>query len=135
MLENESLTVKSMTKLIGKNNNLMNNIDEEALKYITNIKALEKELAKIKEELNAMKRKELNRINKEFLLNDYKRRFGISEETIVSAIIGEDLAGTEFLRLMREQKSYYKSVKFCRTYNFLEDTGKKKNRIQEIYYD
>ena len=51
-----------------------------------------------------MKTNELKRINKEFLTNDYKRRFNISQETIISAIIGENLASTELIRQLREQK-------------------------------
>ena len=79
-------------------------IDDESFKFIQKIRDLEKQHQEIKEELNEMKQKELKRINKDFLINDYKRRFNVSQETVISAIIGEDNAANELIKQKRDQK-------------------------------
>jgi len=57
-----------------------------------------------KAEINKQKTNELNRINKEFLTNDYNRRYGANQQVLVSAICGEDNMTQEYSRIMREQK-------------------------------
>jgi hypothetical protein len=57
-----------------------------------------------KSEIEKEKKREINRINKEFLTNDYQRRYNITQHTLVSAIFGEDNMSFEYTRLMREQK-------------------------------
>jgi len=57
-----------------------------------------------KAEINKQKINELNRVNKEFLTNDYKRRYGANQQVLVSAICGEDNMTQEYSRIMREQK-------------------------------
>ncbi len=59
-----------------------------------------------KSEISKMKKKELNRIGREFLLNDYKRRFNTDLRTVVSAIAGQDTINHELLKLERDKKVY-----------------------------
>jgi hypothetical protein len=51
-----------------------------------------------------LKRKELERINREFLVNSYERRYGVKLENIVAVIVGEDYVKNEMERQYREQK-------------------------------
>lgn len=55
-------------------------------------------------EIQTQKKRELNRISKEFLTNDYQRRYNVRQEVVVSAICGEDNMNSEYTRLIREQK-------------------------------
>ena len=102
MDEKDCLSFKKISKIIDSNEK--NKIDNEALKYLNQIKSVEKELSDLKTELILMKNNELKRINKEFLINDYNRRFNVNQETVLSAIMGEDTASTELIRQLREQK-------------------------------
>lgn len=68
------------------------------------IKYLEKALNLKKQELEKEKRTELHRINKEFIFNEYERRFKIDQEHIVSIITGIENKGTEYTKQLREQK-------------------------------
>lgn len=57
-----------------------------------------------KKEIQTKKREELSRISKEFLTNDFERRYNVSQDIVVSAICGEDNLNQELSRLIREQK-------------------------------
>jgi hypothetical protein len=96
------MTIKKFNNMIENHSKFK--IDDESFKLIQKIRDLEKQHQEIKEELNELKQKELKRINKEFLINDYKRRFNVSQETVISAIIGEDNAANELIKQMRDQK-------------------------------
>jgi hypothetical protein len=54
--------------------------------------------------MNIMKRNELNRINKEFYTNEYQRRFNVTQEEMISALIGVDNTSNEIIRQKREQR-------------------------------
>jgi len=81
-------------------------IDEEVLGLMTKISEYEKVYENCKSEIQISKKRELNRISKEYLTNDYERRYNISQETVISAICGEDNMNAEFSRLIREQKVF-----------------------------
>ena len=71
---------------------------------MTKIEEYEKKFKYYKLEIENQKKKEINRINKEFLTNDYQRRFNVSQHALVSAIYGEDNMSREYARMIREQK-------------------------------
>jgi hypothetical protein len=54
--------------------------------------------------MNIMKKNEMNRINKEFYTNEYERRFNITQEDVISALIGVDNTPNELIRQRREQR-------------------------------
>ena len=57
-----------------------------------------------KKEIQTQKRVELSRISKEFLTNDFQRRYNVNQDVVVASICGEDNMNQEISRLMREQK-------------------------------
>ena len=65
-------------------------IDQRVVKYLSSIKELEIQTEILKKELEHLKKSELARINKAFLLDDYSRRFGVTQDVIVAAITGEE---------------------------------------------
>ncbi len=79
-------------------------LDEDTIVSLKFITMLEKQADKIRKEINHLKNEELERISKEFLMNDYERRFCITLDQVISAIIGEDQTATEFAHQNRLQK-------------------------------
>ena len=80
-----------------------NILSDESTKIIKEIKKLEKSEEEITKEMHNLRTNELKRINKEFLINDYTRRFKITQESVISALIGEDLTESEYNILKKEQ--------------------------------
>jgi len=79
-------------------------IDEEILSLISKIAEFEKVYNICKAEIQTQKKRELNRISKEYLTNDYERRYNVPQEIAISSICGEDNMNAELSRLIREQK-------------------------------
>jgi len=79
-------------------------INKDSQFYINNLTRLENKEIQIKKQLNEKKRSELNRINKEFEINNYERRFNITKEKVVSVIVGESNTPMEIIKLKRDQK-------------------------------
>ena len=79
---------------------------EEGNRLISKIKALEENLKIRKREISKNKGDQLSRINKEFMLNDYQRRFKVNQEVLISAIVGKDHLKSEKERQIREQRVY-----------------------------
>lgn len=79
-------------------------VDEELLMLMSKITEYEKVYSTCKKEIQLQKRAELSRISKEFLTNDFERRYGVTQDVVVSAICGEDNMNQELSRVMREQK-------------------------------
>jgi hypothetical protein len=65
---------------------------------------LDRQYDKIKREIASAKNEELERISKEFLMKDYERRFSISIDQVISALIGEDQTAAEFAHQGRLQR-------------------------------
>jgi hypothetical protein len=87
--------------------NKKNLLNENIVELISKINELEKVYEKYKKELLTIRRNELNRLNKEYLVNDYERRFGVPLDIIISAIAGEDNKNSELSKQQREQKVKY----------------------------
>ena len=81
-------------------------IDRSVLNNLAIIKTLGSQAECLKNEVEQLKKSELARINKEFLLNDYARRYGITQEIIVTIISGEDHAREIFINQMKEQRVF-----------------------------
>ena len=84
--------------------NKKTNKDQETLILMAKIADYDKAFDYYKSEIEREKKREINRINKEFLTNDYQRRYKIDQHALVSAIYGEDNMSSEYSRMMREQK-------------------------------
>jgi hypothetical protein len=79
-------------------------LTEDTLKMIENIRELDKVYNSFKKELQAMKKNELNRLAREFLIDDYERRYGVTKQRLISTICGEDFTNAELNRQVREEK-------------------------------
>ena len=99
-MDEPKYNIKNIGEYLSRNEKL----GEESFELIHKIKELEILYEKNKKHLTEMKRQELDRIAKEFLLNDYERRYNVSHKVVVSAIAGEDNSTIELIRHSREQK-------------------------------
>jgi hypothetical protein len=79
-------------------------IDAETLKIVSRLEKAEALYNNHKKTMLALKRKELERVNREFLINNYERRFGVKLDDIVSVIVGEDHVKNEMERQYKDQK-------------------------------
>ena len=118
----EALSIKKIESIM-KNKNALG---EDAIKYIKSVQDLESQLKSVQSSMQIIKREEIDRINKEFYTNDYERRFRVSLDVIISAIVGEDNTMNEIGRLFRDQKAYYKKLENLRSFNILSNVGKNK---------
>jgi len=71
-----------------------------------------------------MKKAEMERINKEFYSNDYERRYNITLEGMISAIVGEDNVLEEIGKQRRDAEAYFKKIEGLRSYNMMSELNK-----------
>ncbi len=109
--------------------NLLNNgfqIDADTKYLMGYVKELEELSNSLYEDLKKLKDSEVIRISKEFLTNDYQRRFSASIELVISAIVGRDNAAHEMKKIFSTRQNFYESLKLCRNYNAFESKYMKK---------
>jgi hypothetical protein len=114
-MENKATAVVSDNLSIRQTyENLQNRepIDPETLKIVNRLENTEILFNNHKKTMLNLKRKELERINKEFLVNNYERRYGVKLEDIVSVIVGEDHVKNEMERQYKDQKVKIINVRF-----------------------
>ena len=70
---------------------------------VDKINKFEAELTKLTSENEDAKRKELDRINNEFLVHDYERRFNCSLYQVINVIVGSEQAPMEYSRQKKKQ--------------------------------
>lgn len=92
--------MKSIDKFIGNKSVL----DKEIIKIIDIIGDYEKKEKNLRESCEKLKSTQMNRLFKEFVLNDYEKRFGTTKNVVISAMIGEDMTKAELIRQAREEK-------------------------------
>jgi hypothetical protein len=83
---------------------IIKDFDEESWKIYRSIAQLESQHDSIKNEMYEMKIKLLNDVNKEFISNDYERRFNISLEGLVNSLIGDEFLIPEMIRQTKLRK-------------------------------
>ena len=131
---------------IIKNNNSNNydNNNENDAEIDKKVEKLEEEIKLIENEIESLKNNELKRINKEFLYNEYERRFNIKYNYLISSLFGLN-NNEEILSLNKEKNNLFenlKKIKFCSSFknektkkNFFGLNKLKKNNlnVNEIY--
>ena len=114
---NNSYTFKNVIKKLDDEKLLKSKNEEENLEVYLQLKQLKECVLK---EIDILKKKEMNRIIKEFLENDYERRFKVTYEIVLSALVGE----YNMIRENEKQKNYkneflkkIKQTNFYRLFN------------------
>ncbi len=105
-------------------------LDENTRKYIQRLKELEGFIEKKRNEKEILKNKEMKRINKEFLMYDYERRFNVKQIDLLNALVGTENAHIEISRQIKEQKDFFQKISVCKTFNFLDTDDKILKKIK-----
>ena len=100
-----------------KNFKIQDSLDAELLLLFKSHKEMQKQLQKMKNEVDQLVRDELDRIGKSFYLEDYAGKYNTNLKTVIGALIGEDNIRNELLRQEKEQKEYFKTIKSVRNFN------------------
>ena len=101
ILNSEAIyNMKTIDKFIG-NKSMLNSDIIKIIDIIAEYDKKEKDLREICENLKTV---EMNRLFREFILNDYEKRFCTNKNIVISALIGEEQMQQELLRQAREEK-------------------------------
>lgn len=98
--DDTNYTLKAISEFLEKKGPLGNNLIE-IMNSIEDLDTLEKNL---KGKLTNIKKEEMNRLFKEFVTNDYQRRYKVDRAIVISALVGEDNTMQELLKISREEK-------------------------------
>ncbi len=79
-------------------------VDKDLSEFYSTLKFLEDEIKEKTDSLKQMKRNELDRIYREYLKNDYERRFKVPIEIMLSALVGEENLLYEVANYKRMQR-------------------------------
>ena len=73
-------------------------------------------------------------VSKEFYTNDYGRRFHISKQQVISALIGKEQADQEIYKIEKKQKDYFNTIKKLRNGSIWEIYAnlKKKKKYEDF---
>ena len=111
-------SVKEMSNLIA---NKKNNIDITKLNGIEKIDALKSKIKEIEAEILSLKKKETNRIFKEFIENDYQNKYHARIDIVLAALLGEHNKNIEVNKFSRFKKEYFDEIKNIRFYQYGQD--------------
>ena len=98
----------------NKNNNNKNEYSKELLELYNARKEAEKNYIKLKNDIENMIKKELDRLNKCFYKENYEAKYNIDQNSLILAIIGEENSRSEIYRLIKERKKYFHTLKELR---------------------
>lgn len=92
-------------------------IDNNTNMLVNQVDRIEKLKSKIENEILYITDKEIIRITKEFLTNEYERVYKANIETILSSIVGFNNLRQAMKKFQIEKKNYLFSIKLCRNFN------------------
>ena len=127
----DNLNMKKIELIMQKKGQL----GEDAIEYIKTVTDLETQLKNLQLFMINMKRNELSRVNKEFYTNDYERRYKVSQEIMISSLIGEDNTPNELSRQKRDQRKYFQQLESIRNYNIIGENMSKKKRSSSMTFE
>ncbi len=96
----EKFNMKKIEAMISNKKSL----DEETISMLKSVRELENVYYTLRDDIRKSRRMQMSRLGKEFLVNDYARRYNTKLEIVASAIVGEDNLTSELVRQNREKK-------------------------------
>ena len=118
----QPLAMKKNTIKLTDFENLYNNdnkkkeINEELLELYNKRKEIENNYIKLKNDIQNMIKNELDRLCKCFYKEDYAAKYNVDQNTVISAIIGEENARNELSKQIKEGQKYLKTLKGLRNW-------------------
>ena len=104
-------------------------IDNNTNKYIQTIQNKKNYIKGIQSHIDELKNNQLERINKEFLNNNYQRRFNVPLFVVVSALVGEERLEQEMSKIQKESRMFAKTLRSVQSFSVLN--FKKRIPLQE----
>ena len=116
-INQNNVTIKNIDKVLNEKNPYSKILESP---YIQKISDLAAESANLDYEILQMKRKELNRLFKEFFINDYEKRFHVVIETVLGALVGENKRDHEMVKYSKMKKDYFDNIRYIQYYSLNE---------------
>ena len=94
---------------------------------IQKINMMKEEINNLNTEIKKLKIEEANRIIKEFIENDYEKRYNVIIDIVLSALFGEINKGNEinkYLRIKKEFKNNIRKIRFFDIFNSYQEKNK-----------
>ena len=113
--EKDPNTFKEMNKIMDKNKK---NYEIEKVTGMNYIQNLQKKIKEIEIEMEVLKKEEIKRIFKEFIANDYKNKYHVSIDVVLSALLGEHIKNIEINKYAKFKREYIESIKNLRFYEY-----------------
>ena len=102
------IRLKDFQNLFNKKQSV--SVDYRTLELFNEHKKMEKYYMQLKEKAEKLMKNELDRVCKSFYLYDYGAKYNIDQKTVISALIGEDGARSEYNRQKKKEKDYFKTL-------------------------
>lgn len=113
----DNMTLKDMQTVLNEKES----IDMDTHYLMHNISRLEKIIEELRSDLVDMKQSQIELINKNFILNQYERRFNTTYDKVISAIVGKENLSKEVKKFVSFKINYYKKMKKCRIFDIFSD--------------
>ena len=112
--DQEMNTFKEISKLVENKENM----EIEKMPGMNDIETLQKKIKSIENEIVELKNKEIIRIFKEFIENDYQNKYRVSIDVVLAALLGEHMKNIEVNKFSKFKKEYYENLKNIRFYEY-----------------
>lgn len=123
--ENEELNLKKIKVILQKRKS---NIDSDLIQHISQINFLTQKLKIIEKEIHQLKMKEMRRLFKEFMENDYERRYNVIIDVVIAALVGEYNKHSEMVEISQRRKQYKKDIQNIQFFNVATFPTKSKQK-------
>ena len=116
-INQNNVTIKNIGNVLNEKNPYSKILENPIIQKISDLAAQSSE---IEYEIIKMKRKELNRLFKEFFINDYQNKFHVVIETVIGALVGENKRDHEMVKYAKMKKDYFDNIRYIQYYTLNE---------------
>ena len=120
--DQEKDTFKEISKFYEKRKN---NVEIEKVDGMEKIDQLQNKIKNIENEIVELKNKEILRIFKEFVENDYEHRYHVSIDVVLAALLGEHMKNIEINKFAKFKKEYCDNLKNIRFFEYRKKNDSK----------
>ena len=120
--DQEKDTFKEISKFYEKRKN---NVEIEKVDGMEKIEQLQNKIKNIENEIVELKSKEIIRIFKEFVENDYEHRYHVSIDVVLAALLGEHMKNIEINKFAKFKKEYCDNLKNIRFFEYRKKNDSK----------
>ena len=113
--DQEKNTFKEILKFYEKRNN---NYEIEKMEGMGRVEDLQNKIKIIENEIVELKNKEIMRIFKQFVENDYQHRYHVTIDVVLAALLGEHMKNIEVNKFAKFKKEYLENLKNIRFYEY-----------------